>query len=976
MCCESHRTVHITMLQTLIMSASSAAVSTAIDRLLELETPEARQHFYARTPHAQLILEELKDEIVMQSCDTPRLGELAECAFELGEFIGTPTARALAHWSKGNALKSQGEYQTALACLEKAQTFYKEAGQTVEAHRVATSSLQALAMIGDLEGALKLAQTTSAGLRRHNLLHEAARVENNIGIIQARLGYYAAAIDTLIAARSGHKDAGDVLGVAYCEVNLADAYQNLDRFALALQHLSSAAELFEKTENSYMLSGTLVHLAMLHRREGRFSLALDTIARAKRHVSDVNNSADLAYVQLEEARIRLDMNLLTEAETLARDLVNTFGERDMHLERLEAQTLLGMTLSKARDTVAAALTLREARAGWQALGNDLQGAWAEVYLASLLIAQPDAPDAATAEAQELVTAARKVFELQDSPTGQALTLTLQAQLDYLAEDYVRAQEGLFRAESLALELGIPDLIIRTARLSGLINVKQGKLRAAETYFERAIRELESVRASLQVDEFKAAYFGEKLDVYQDICTLLIEQGRFESAFHFVERSKSRALLDLLNQGVSEAEAPTDPHLLGLIETLRAERKTLNQHYLRAEKEGVGGPAWVQVQATERRVSGLTQEIEQLRPASASTLSVEVPSSRQLISALNGNVLLEYYALENELIAFLVTENGVRCVRSLGQLSDVKQHLDRLEFTMMRVAQGELYEQIYGSDLLLLRTNAALKSLYDLLIRPLDLVEQGERLVIIPYGFLHAVPFSALFDGQSHLFEKALLSLAPSAAVYLHCQEQAQRGGDQLTAFGVPFEDIPAVREEIEAVTGTFKNAEVLMGSRATLAAFASSAPRAQILHIATHGVYRPDNPMFSGLRFYDGWLAARDLYSLKLNASLVVLSACETGVAKTHASDELFGLARGFFHAGTPCLIVSLWAVKDSPTSELMVAFYEGLQAGLSAARALQNAQKTVKTKHPNPYFWSAFNVLGDPERKLENSGRVHEALA
>ena len=324
--------------------------------------------------------------------------------------------------------------------------------------------------------------------------------------------------------------------------------------------------------------------------------------------------------------------------------------------------------------------------------------------------------------------------------------------------------------------------------------------------------------------------------------------------------------------------------------------------------------------------------------------------------------------------FLVTENGVRCVRSLGQLSDVKQHLDRLEFTMMRVAQGELYEQIYGSDLLLLRTNAALKSLYDLLIRPLDL-EQGERLVIIPYGFLHAVPFSALFDGHSHLFEKALLSLAPSAAVYLHCQEQAQRGGDQLTAFGVPFEDIPAVREEIEAVTGTFKNAEVLMGSRATLAAFASSAPRAQILHIATHGVYRPDNPMFSGLRFYDGWLAARDLYSLKLNASLVVLSACETGVANTHASDELFGLARGFFHAGTPCLIVSLWAVKDSPTSELMVAFYEGLQTGLSAARALQNAQKTVKVKHPNPYFWSAFNVLGDPERKLENSGRVHEAL-
>lgn len=943
-----------------------ADMNVAIARLLELDS-EARQQFYAATPLAFEILKALKHEIDSNSgVDASKLADLGVRALELGEFIATPETKALGFWAQGNALKNQGEYQAALDYLEQAQTIYQDMEQTADVHRVAISRLQALAMIGDLEGALRLAQATSLGLRANNLLHEAARVENNIGIIQSRLGYYAEAIQTLHRARKGHKNADDLLGVAYTEVNLADAYQHVDRFELALQHLNSAAELFEETEHSYMLGGTLVNLAMLHRREGRFSLALDTVARAKRLFGELENAAELAYAQLEEARIRLDMNLLEETETLARVLIDTFGERDMQLEKLEAQTLLGMTLSKAQDNAAAALTLREARAGWQTLGNDLQGAWTDVYLASLLVNQHGEGLNQMSEAQRLVTDARKIFEVHDSPTGQAITLTLQAQLYYLAGDYIRAQEELPKAESLALELGIPDLIIRSARLAGLINVKQNKLRAAESYFERAISELESVRASLHVDEFKAAYFGEKLDVYQDMCRLLINQERCESALHFVERSKSRALLDLLAQGVSVSERVSDPQVLKLTEDLESERQTLNQQYLQAEKEGMAGPSWLKVQETERRVTSLTREIEQLNPDSPTgALSVDVPNPRRLIERLQSTVLLEYYALDDELVAFLVDERGAHCVRALGSLDEVKQHLNRLEFTMMRVAQGELYEQVYGSEMLLMRTNGALKSLFDILIRPLGLKLQNQKLVIIPYGALHAVPFSALYDGQNHLFEKALISLAPSAAVYLHCQEQAQREGGELFAFGVPFEDIPAVREEIEAVTTTFEHASAVMGSQATLATFTETAPKAQILHIATHGVYRPDNPMFSGLRFHDGWLAARDLYSLNLSASLVVLSACETGVANTHASDELFGLARGFFHAGAPCLVVSLWAVKDDPTSELMVAFYEGLQNGLSAAEALQNAQKTVKKNYPNPYFWSAFNVLGDPERRV-----------
>ena len=941
------------------MNALPADEASALGQLLAQKNRAARRQLYLNHPEPEKLLAALKralDDNV--NVDAVRAGQLAERAFELGEHLGTSEALALGHWCRGLGLTGQGEYQAALPHFESARSLYFASGLEVEAYRVATRQLHALATIGDLEGALALARSASRGLREHGQPSEAAKVENNLGIIQARLGQYAEAIETLLQARAAHARVKDRAGMAYADINLGDAYQHLDRFEEALSHLTSAAELFESLGQTYMLGGTLINLAMLHRREGRFSEVLDTLARAKGLFRELEHSADVALVQLEEARVRLDMNMLEESETLARMLVDTFAERDMHLERLEALTLLGTALAKAGDAQTAREALQEARQGWQDLGNDLQAAWTNIYLVNLHLAIHE--DAALAA--HLLSAARAVFEQQNSRTGQAVSLILQAQLAFGAGDDTAAQEALPQAESLALELGIPDLIIRSARLLGLIAARQGRPRAAETYFRRAISELENVSASLHVDDFKAAYFGEKLDVYGDLARLLIGQQRFGAAFRVVERSKSRALLDLLGRG--GGLETSDPHILALREDLRAARAELNALYLKAEGSGPEGPYWEAVQSAEAQVTGLSRDIEQRR-AERGGLRSELPATHELINRAEDTVILEYYALGDELIAFTLSSKGVTCVRKLGSLSEVEQHLDRLEFTLMRVAQGELYEQVYGKDMLLMRTNGALASLYAILIKPLGLELSGEHLVVVPYGPLHRVPFAGLFDGRAHLFERALVSLAPSAAVYYHCREQVHQTGSYLAAFGVPFEDIPAVREEIEAVTRTFGNAEALLGGSATLAAFTQEAPNADVLHIATHGVYRPDNPMFSGLRFSDGWLAARDLYGLELNASLVVLSACETGVSSAHASDEIFGLARGFFHAGAPTLVVSLWAIKDSPTAELMVAFYESLQTGLSAARALQNAQRAVKERYPNPYFWAAFNVLGDPKRQV-----------
>ena len=136
-------------------------------------------------------------------------------------------------------------------------------------------------------------------------------------------------------------------------------------------------------------------------------------------------------------------------------------------------------------------------------------------------------------------------------------------------------------------------------------------------------------------------------------------------------------------------------------------------------------------------------------------------------------------------------------------------------------------------------------------------------------------------------------------------------------------------------------------------------PAAGKLHIAAHGIFRSDNPMFSSLRLGETWLNLFDIFNLQLGAELTTLSACETGMSAVWEGDELLGLARGFLYAGTPSLVVSLWTVNDRSTAQLMRRFYTGLNSGLSKSRALRDAIIEVKSSFPHPFFWAPFVLMG-----------------
>jgi CHAT domain-containing protein len=217
----------------------------------------------------------------------------------------------------------------------------------------------------------------------------------------------------------------------------------------------------------------------------------------------------------------------------------------------------------------------------------------------------------------------------------------------------------------------------------------------------------------------------------------------------------------------------------------------------------------------------------------------------------------------------------------------------------------------------------------------------------------------LYDGNSYVIERREVCCVPSASVLHHCLSMPRRPLQRAALLGVSDERNPRVHDEILALAPLFPESVTLLDGQATSASLHEYSATADVLHLACHGRFRPDNPMFSSLQLSDGWLTVRDAYRLNLSCELVTLSACETGVSALAPGDEWIGLARSFFAAGTPSLLVSQWTVDDDATARLMVDFYAHLRAGAGPAEALRHAQCQLLEEKPHPYFWAPFVILG-----------------
>jgi CHAT domain-containing protein len=265
----------------------------------------------------------------------------------------------------------------------------------------------------------------------------------------------------------------------------------------------------------------------------------------------------------------------------------------------------------------------------------------------------------------------------------------------------------------------------------------------------------------------------------------------------------------------------------------------------------------------------------------------------------------------------------------------------------------------------------LRQLYQRLIGPVE-QELGlpRRLLILPSGLLAYVPFAALRTTENcSLVQRVWLSYSPSLAFQRRWIEVGKREGlpREAPALVLGFgPDLPAVEHEIAQVSRHLSGrVQCLSGAEATTAALATQAPGCRVLHLACHGRFRRDHPMFSSLILADGRLSFYDLFRMRLRADLVVLSACETGHSDGVPGEELVGLAGGFLMAGARAVVVSLWEVIDASSAELMDRLYARLSTGSEIAEALAEAMIDLQAAAPHPAHWAPYILLGDPAVRI-----------
>jgi CHAT domain-containing protein len=293
-------------------------------------------------------------------------------------------------------------------------------------------------------------------------------------------------------------------------------------------------------------------------------------------------------------------------------------------------------------------------------------------------------------------------------------------------------------------------------------------------------------------------------------------------------------------------------------------------------------------------------------------------------------------------------------------------LDELAFQFSKFQYGPDYYDRHKQTLLR-AVHDLLNRLGDKLLQPIwEKLSGVDTLNIIPHGPLHALPFHALRQGDRFLIETHAVSYAPSAAVLNYCwnKPSAPNGEKPFDGMpllvGVPDERATQVAQEIQTLAALINGSKVLLGEESTLERVQMAAPDCGLLHLAAHGLFRPEAPLLSSIHLADKWMAVQDVYDLNLKASLVTLSACETGLGHDEGGDEMVGLVRGFLHAGANSLLVSLWMVDDKSMTDLMTRFYTHWLAGKSKSQALRQAQLDLIAQYEHPYYWAPMILVGN----------------
>ncbi|PYS99372.1 MAG: hypothetical protein DMF63_12205 [Acidobacteria bacterium] len=921
--------------------------STLASRLMQAGNKTQRKKLIADNPalaDADLA-RELKDHCYRVWTTEPVAAQKAAASLRsLSEVSRDPEVLALTNWVEGIADITGGKLESAAEHLDTASKKLAKLGREHESAQPLVAKLIALAMLGRYHAAQRTGERALQIFKLHRDQLAAGKIEMNLSNIVSRRDQYKLAEKYCLSAYRRFKKLGEQTWQTMAENGLANTYAELNDFKRAEEFYERALASARRARMSVTVAEIEASMGNLALFRGRYADAIRLIENSRTRYEKLEMPHQSAIADLEIADIYSELNLNAEASDIYRRVIPALSRLKMRAEEARARASFGRTSISAGNFTIARRELKRAAQLYEREQNRTASAAVALRLASVELAARHFN-----VALKLASESHAVLRESDNSRLEIAAEWLRGEATSRLGHFDEAKQLLNNVLKRATKLEQPATAQATMNSLGVIARETGDSRHAESMFEAAIESVESARAPLPGEEYQMAFLAKSLEPYENLARLYIENGDLENAFLTVERARSRSLLDAVT---SRSQSSKNDETT----KLREELNWLYSRLARVEGDEVSA---LQKQIGDREkklASASLRSHARARTRTQKGTTMTIDALQKQIG--ERNAVVEFVSDSGTISAFVVTNDRIEYVIKIASETEVLSLLEGLHFQFGALRFGGDQLAVFAEQLKS-RADAYLRMLYEKLIEPIARSFGDRDLVVIPSGVLNYVPFHALYDGATYLVKSRDVRYAPSVSVWLslNSKRSSSPGNSFLMAYAD--ERIPLVNDEVGKLANMLPKARTKVGKNATFAAFQKHAPDADLIHLACHGQFRPDNPMFSSLHLADGWVTVRDLYAIRLKAKLVTLSACETGLSKVHAGEEILGLARGFLSAGARSIVLSLWTVNDEATSRLMQEFYTNLQRGTDVAASLRFAQKTFVDRGEHPYFWSPFFVIG-----------------
>jgi tetratricopeptide (TPR) repeat protein len=891
---------------------------------------------------------------------------LAEAAEFLADGGCSADARARSFRAKANALYNIGENSSALDFHARAFEIFRQTGNREELARTLNASIQPNILLGRYDKAMEAAEAARELFRALGDSRRLGHVEINVGNLYHRQDRFEDALACYERAYEMLTPLRDTEGLAVTLYNMAVSLITLNDFPRALATYQRAREMFVKYGMTLLVTQSDYNIAYLYYLRGEYSRAIQML-RATQVDSEKNGDAHVhALCFLDLSEIYLELNLYSEARDIAHEGYTRFQKLGMGYEEakcLANEAMASSQLGKALGSLelfarAREIFLREKNMVWPSL--------VDLYQAVVLL-----EEGRIFEARRFCKRAAEFFETSVLHGKAAFCHLLLARIAFRAGELPAAQSGCTRALERVARVESPSLHFQAHFLLGQIQQALKDASGAYESYQTARSEFETLRSSLRGEELKIAFMKNRLEVYERLVELCLgdsaRAGFAEEAFGYVELAKSRNLAELLMHPGAAFAAAAGPGQSELVRRIRGMREELNWYYRRIEKEQLSaeGPSAERIEslqkeavARENELVRVLREVQTAESPAGAAVVTGLPSLEVVRESLPAQAtLIEYFSVREHFFAAVVSREELRIV-PLTPVARVSYLAGLLRFQLAKFALGAGYVETF-QETMLRAARSHLEELYKELVAPLRPYIRGSHLIVVPHGVLHSLPFHAMLNGNRYLIDEFTISYAPSAGVYALCQRRNSRASGEALVLGVPDERAPLIEEEVRRVAEALPGSKLVLGAEKADEALRAKGVNFKWVHIATHGVFRQDSPMFSGIRLGASYLNLFDLYQLKLDAELVTLSGCATGLNAVSTGDELLGLTRGLLYAGAQSLLLTLWDVNDESTAEFMTEFYKRLAGTADRAAAYQKTILALREKYPHPYYWGPFYLAG-----------------